>query len=70
MVCGYEKEEEEMSKVETGGYTCEDCLWFEHQYMYLGTIPKGCCFNEKSDHYGHILSRKHPKCNEFEKDDR
>jgi hypothetical protein len=49
------------------GYTCEDCSFFEFEWIELGQYQKGKCINQNSDHFAHFLTPGHPKCDVFEK---
>jgi hypothetical protein len=51
------------------GHTCDDCSFFDYGYATIGEMPHGKCVNRESDHFCHILSPSHPKCNVFEKRD-
>jgi hypothetical protein len=48
-----------MTKNKTTGKCCEDC--YEFKQMPFVDCP-GYCWNGKSDHFAHVLHRRHPAC--------
>lgn len=49
------------------GKFCRDCVSFHNLELMFGKIGAflGRCDNPKSDHYKHVITYSHPRCERF-----